>query len=400
MADEKKIERLVHVSRVFTPGTAVRSLSSFSGRWDLISEVFSVLARPGQHVALFGDRGVGKTSLANVLGESFSKNTDTSYLRSVRHGCSSGDTFQTLWRTLFRRLGHEQDELWIASPATILDVISGFHGKALIVIDELDRFDDQDGLSLLADTIKTLSDEDAKATLVLVGVSESIGQLIGDHKSIGRALVQVKVPRMSRSDLMQIVTRGLADLGMSASEGQVARIATLSEGLPHYTHLLAFHAAERAVQDDRLETTASDVDAALGRAVDKAQDDIQKAYSNAVFSPRADNLFKEVLLACALAEKDEVGFFTAGAVRQPLASILHRNVDIPAFARHLNEFTKHEHGSVLEKRGGSHRQKYRFTDPMLQPYIILKGIASKLLSESEVQRFRAEERTPAIPDGM
>src|SRR5439155_19716416 len=39
----------------------------------------------------------------------------------------------------------------------------------LIVIDELDRLEDDDTISLLADTIKTLSDHSIPGTLMLVG---------------------------------------------------------------------------------------------------------------------------------------------------------------------------------------------------------------------------------------
>jgi hypothetical protein len=46
-----------------------------------------------------------------------------------------------------------------------------------------------DALTALADTIKTLSDRATDSTVVLVGVARSIGELVGEHASIVRALV-------------------------------------------------------------------------------------------------------------------------------------------------------------------------------------------------------------------
>lgn len=397
---KKKFERLYDLSQTFTPGTPIKNLGDFSGRWELVSSVYSVLFQPGQHVALFGDRGVGKTSLANILGESFAEKTAKS-IRSVRQACSSGDTFTSVWRGIFKKLGISVDDIWTASPSSIIEMLDGLDYRPLLVIDELDRFDDQDGLSLLADTIKAMSDETVRATIVLVGVSDTLEQLIGDHESIGRALVQIKVDRMTERDLSDIVTRGLNRMKMTASEADVRRVARLSEGLPHYTHLLAHSAAERSIQDDRWIMSGEDVDTAIASAVQKAQDTIRNAYAKAIFSPRPDNLFEKVLLACALAHKNEVGYFSPRDVRDPLNEILDREtpIEISAFVRHLNEFTTGPHGQVLQKRGERRKWGYRFSDPMLQPYILLKGIANKSITEQQLAALRPVQPN-SFPDGI
>ncbi len=52
----------------------------------------------------------------------------------------------------------------------------------------------------MADTIKTLSDWGTEATIILVGVGDSIDQLIEEHESVVRALVRIHMPRMSVDD--------------------------------------------------------------------------------------------------------------------------------------------------------------------------------------------------------
>lgn len=56
-------------SAVFTPAVPISSDSLFAGRSTQISKLVDAINQRGQHAVLFGERGVGKTSLANVLGE-------------------------------------------------------------------------------------------------------------------------------------------------------------------------------------------------------------------------------------------------------------------------------------------------------------------------------------------
>jgi hypothetical protein len=88
-------------------------------------------------------------------------------------------------------------------------------------------------------------------------------------------------------------------------------------------------------------------------------------------------LYSQVLLACALAETDEFGYFAANDVCPPMAGIMKRKYDIPSFARHLASFSTVERGSVLKKTGTKRRFRYRFTDPLMQPFVIMKGLADR-----------------------
>jgi len=47
--------------------------------------------------------------------------------------------------------------------------------------------------------------------------------------------------------------------------------------------------------------------------------------------------------------------------------------DIPAFAQHLNDLSESGRGPVLQKKGSTRRFRYRFINPLLQPYVIMKG---------------------------
>jgi hypothetical protein len=47
----------------------------------------------------------------------------------------------------------------------------------------------------------------------------------------------------------------------------------------------------------------------------------------------------------------------------------------------LRRFSSEEGGFILIKRGGDRQQIFRFADPMMQPYVIIKGIQSKMIDE-------------------
>lgn len=398
----EKAARLAYAGQVFTPGSPVSHLSMFAGRWSQIRDVANAVGQTGQHAVIYGERGVGKTSLSNVLTEIFGEMKNKFDFNSARVNCNSSDSFATLWITVLRELEIEITEAGFPTGAPTPEDIRHLLGKqqqpCLIIIDELDRLDDDEALSLLADTVKTLSDHSTPATVVLVGVADSIMELIGDHQSVERALVQIPMPRMSLDELKEIVDKGAEKLDLTIGKESRLRIARLSDGLPHYTHLLALYASQRAITDDRNEIIDSDVSSAIQVAVEKVQHSILSAYRTAIRSTRSGSLFKEVLLACALADKDDLGYFSAGSVRQPMSRIMGKPYEIASYARHLDAFTKFERGSVLIKNGQPRNYFYRFQNPILQPYVILMGIATGTISEEFLEELaRFNRANPELP---
>jgi hypothetical protein len=186
---------------------------------------------------------------------------------------------------------------------------------------------------------------------------------------------------MSAEELHEVLDKGTAKLGMQIAPDAKSRIAKLSQGLPHYTHLLGLHSARMAIDDQRLTIQSGDVKPAVSKAVADAQQSLRDDYRRAVSSPQKDNLYTHVLLACAMAETDEFGYFAAGDVRGPLSKIMGRRYEIPSFAKHLNDFCQTARGAVLKKSGVKHKFRYRFTSPLMQPLIIMKGMMDGLVND-------------------
>lgn len=389
MADSReRYGRLARATGVFTPGSPIDSLDLFSGRMEQVSDILNAYSTKGQHVALFGERGVGKTSIANILAEALAARPGSPRPTSVRVGCTAGDIYEDIWRAVFKKLGIEHEPVELLQPEHVRQLLETLDTPTLVVVDEFDRLADSQTATLFADTIKLLSDEPTKATILLVGVADSIDQLMGDHKSVGRALRQVQIPRMSTRELEGIIEKGAKHIDLKVSSAHRTQIAGLSEGLPHYTHALGLYATQRAIEDDRDELNDNDIEAAKSVSVRKAQRTIITAYNKATRSAHQDVLFDRVLLACALAPKDELGMFAARDIVQPLSMIMGHHYDIPAFARHLKQFSSDERGNILQRHGEQRRYFYRFDDPMMQPFVILDGLSKQLITDARLAEIK------------
>lgn len=390
MADpRKRFSRLGQATAVFTPGSPINSLELFSGRFEQVSDILNAYNTRGQHVAMYGERGVGKTSIANILADALAARPGASRPASARCGCASQDSYQTVWMSLFKKLSIEVEDPYLElRPEHVREYLAGVQWPTLVVVDEFDRLNDVNSVSLFADTIKLLSDEPTEATILLVGVADSIDGLVGDHKSVGRALKQVQIPRMTTDELEGIIEKGAEKIPLKVTQKQQHYIASLSEGLPHYTHALGLYASQCAIENDREALHNSDIEAAKSTSVRKAQRTIITAYNLATRSAHKDAIFDRVLLACALAKKDELGFFAAREVATPLSAIMGSTYDIPAFARHLKQFSSEERGNILQLHGEERRFFYRFDDPMMQPYVILDGLAKRIIDDDKLQHIK------------
>ncbi len=234
----------------------------------------------------------------------------------------------------------------------------------------------------MADTIKLFSDTDVQGTIILVGVAASIGELISEHQSIARNIAQIIVEPMNNAELAEIIQKGYSKSGLSFEAGVDYKVAALSQGYPHYTHLLGLWAGRKAIEANREEVTHADLEQAIPAALQNAAGGIRQDYENAVVSSQPDNLFRDVLLACAIADKDSLGRFGIKALREPLRKILNSpNIRTVAYQGHLAKFCETKRGAVLKRSGNRHNYRWQFTNPQLVPYVRLDGIKRGKITE-------------------
>ena len=389
--------------QAFTPHQPISLPEFLRGRLELIYRLEDVVHTEGLHVVLYGDRGTGKTSLVRVAAYLVQEPDNPRGLRCTFVSCTADDTFSSIWRRVGqqillsqRQIGFAQHETLkitgrldldsaILSPNDARIILEALPHRTVIMFDEFDRLKNVETLTLMADTIKYFSDYAVQSTLVFVGVGKSLSDLLHEHQSISRNIAQIPVEPMPVGELAQIIQKGYDHVGLSFTQGLDEKIARLSQGYPHYTHLLGLWSGRKTIGDDRVLVTLQDATAAIPHVLQNAEGGLQEQYERAVNSTNPAALFKQVLLACALANKDSLGRFPVRAVQEPLKKITGTEYTTGAYQSHLGRFCESERGPVLERSGKSRSYRWRFLNPQLIPYILLQGIRSNMIQASVVE---------------
>jgi MoxR-like ATPase len=129
--DETQAHKLeVQAARVFQPRAPVSVREFFAGRWNQITTLADAVSQTGLHVVIYGERGVGKTSLANIVKpiiEAFDDPIELVQQASdhdspqktkpsrivIKANANSGYTFSSIWKKLL------EDLTWLDDSETI-----------------------------------------------------------------------------------------------------------------------------------------------------------------------------------------------------------------------------------------------------------------------------------------
>ncbi len=400
----------LRLSSVFQPAAPINSEKLFRGRISQIRAVVDAINQPGRHAILFGGRGVGKTSLGKTLRAKLTTAEPVPVL-SPLITCDSSDDYSTVWTKVFAEIEYQASNEQPADPTIELGHIREVpldwtpfevrrrieslarRGILYIVLDEFDKVVDRGVRQLIADTIKVFSDHAVNATLIVIGVSDDATGLIEDHRSIARCLAQIPMPRMPQAEIGQIVTLGLKKVGMAINEDALYQIIGLSKGLPSYAHLLALHASREALDRRTLTVQVDHVQHAIKVAISQTEETIRTDYDNATYSSRK-TLHSAVLLACAMAKTDEFGRFQPNDVCGPMREVTGEEYTSDRFSGHLKQFCEVNRGAVLKKTGGEYRWRYQFRNPLLQPFVLMKGLDAGLVSKEVLDLRMDDERYP------
>jgi Cdc6-like AAA superfamily ATPase len=369
---------------IFDPKSPIDDEKLFAGRIDQINDVLEAVYQRGGHAVIFGERGVGKTSLAKIIDKKVAPIIGELRVNFV--SCGKRDDFYTIWGNAFNNFSVEDSDPATlfrekANPYNVYNAIEDnqTEGQTIYVFDEFDRIEDKDTLFLMADLIKHLSNNPMRATVLIVGVGDTLDDLFASHESISRCCSQIKMPRMDEPELNEILSERFPKMGITVEDDVAKRIVKLSQGLPGYVHLLAQLCLRSAI--DRKSTIVSqiDLDEALKKAVEKADQRTRQDYYKAISSSRKDNKYEEFLVACALTESNELGWFNAGSIRDPYSKIRGKTMEIPNYSTNLSNLCSDERGPALIKSGVQKRYQYRFANPLLQPLAIMIGVQKGLI---------------------
>ena len=382
-----KEEKLNLLNRVFTPSAPIKERDFFIGRKRQLEKVRDAINTIGQHVVLYGERGVGKTSLANIMSHIYTN------LYPVKITCERNATFQSLWSRVFSEIQYSQTVQGIGFNAEkrteLVDIAALYHNntcgneianvievlkklplhKFLFIFDEFDRVNNEQVRILFAQLIKILSDNCSNVTIVLVGIGENVCELLEEHLSVERCLKQVKMPKMHDDECLDIITSGLKKIELNISTAVANRIVNFSSGFPHYVHLICNLGAMELILNDKLDFTQEYLTIAIRKAIENSGESLRLAYQKAVGSIEVSKNWGQIVNACATALHDDNDAFSIKQIENAYKELRYEQVNIPYY---ISRLCKEEHGILLKKIGTGKNARYKFVNPMMKVFIKLK----------------------------
>ncbi|MBQ3259777.1 MAG: ATP-binding protein [Alistipes sp.] len=377
------------VRDVFTPNKPVDSIGLFCGRSNEVARIVESVNTDGLHVLLYGDRGVGKTSLARITGEILTKSgvVEKCYIKR----CDRSDTFRTIVMHFldsvgikcaikesigvsgtigFKDCGFGQTSTKemlnidnIDSPSWVASKIE--HIKGLFLIDEFDVLKDDEDKKKIAELIKQLSDANSKLTIFVVGISKTARELIAGHPSVQRCVKEIHLKRMYDHELTAIIENGENRLQMTFAKDVKKRIVQISAGFPYFTHLLALKTAEEAIVIDKTTISKDDFRRAVTRSVDDLEGSLRDKYNSAINGNKKERN-TNILLAAALCGED---IFRAQDLKLNYNTITKQNISQQELNNFLTPNIISEGYTTILQRVG--KGLYRFNDPRMPSYIKL-----------------------------
>ena len=376
MALSEKTKSLL--KQAFRPHTPIEDPDSFVGREKERDQVVEAVEEPGLQVVIFGERGAGKTSLANI---------GTSGVQRVRVFCERDVTFNTLCQHIaleYQKLvpkrvvyDAQADVLKVEGTVLPLNKLTGntlrrilpTDGPFCIVLDELDRVTDKAVVAKVAELAKNISTYQNNLTMVLVGVAGTADELLAGHASNFRNLRQVSLDRMTSPELLDIIKRGERVLGLKFSESVRSRIVELSDRFPYYLHLLATGAARAALIRDSVAVQDRDLVAGIKAAATDADQSLRKTYDDAVLSVKRSEIYRQILWGLASLPGAS---HTVAEIAEAANSIAVQEggteVTVQAIGQALKKLVTDERRKILIPRAGG---IYSFSNPLMKGFVRL-----------------------------
>lgn len=409
------LDYLAKCEQAFQPFTPIKLPDFFKGRKGHVESLVRELNTPGRQVAIYGERGVGKTSLAELA--CFFARFDDQATQLVR--CESASTYDDIFEQLLveanveflpesresdgghsvqarlgplsgaRRRGTRTTDRFILSGRRMGPPLLLKHfrdSKGLLIIDEYDRVTDSATHTRLAETLKHFSDAASRTKIVIVGVAETLAGLIGEHQSLTRSLAQIELGRMPLDELAEIVTTGEERTSVVFHDGVRKKIIGLSDGFPYYTHLLCKYAAMEAgkvLQHDpaaNVVVTQVEYEHALREAVRVGEASFSEAYKSAVITvKRKTDMFKDILWAVAYAEKTEV---QVQDIADNVGLIKGDKPTVNSLSNCLGRLIKPDKNEVLTRVRQGY---YRFSNPLMRAYVRLILEQHKIATNGQME---------------
>lgn len=384
-----------------SPSSPIRELQLLKGRAEQVDQIRKAFFSVGRHVFIFGDRGVGKSSLALAAGYWLSG----PQMSPVQVACN-GQTFFQIIREIgnqllnidpfgpiasqktkvgFNRFGLSAEmetsllQRTVPSLSTLNEAVSvidfssrRFDTEPVIIVDEFDQLADVSDRQAFADFIKQLGDRQVPAKFFFTGIGNSLDELLAGHESSYRYLATVPLKPLDWSGRLEIVNEAAAALGIEVDAGSAYRIGACSDGFPHYVHLVCEKLFWRMYEDPQayVQSQPEHYVAAIQDAVIDVGASLKAQYELATLKYKDE--YQEVLWS--VADHHEFKRPSADIYQSYLEIMKQRSqsktLNRDRFNARMNSLKQPSHGAILI---GSRTGWYELREPIMRGFIRLKA---------------------------
>jgi hypothetical protein len=349
----------------------VTTRDRLAGRGDTLASLIAAIEQQRAHVVLYGERGIGKTSLVHVFAETA---REARYL--VLYGsCGVEARFDEMFRTFAAEIpllyhsqvsptGDEKEHnrsfadllgTGHVDPRELADLFQRIVGtRVILVLDEYDRVADPAFRRDVAELIKNLSDRAARVQLLLTGVASNLDELIGFTPSIRRNIVGLAVGPMADSELTDILARAEGATGLRFAPDARSLIVRMSGGSPYLARLLGNRAAGRALDEGRDLVGETDVIAGTEAVLAEWNAGLPRRVQAQLLRPEVRRAWP-LLIAAARASGTPDGWFGLHDVVLETGT-----ADLSSVGQTLEGFTGAIDLFDLEPGSGGREARYRF----------------------------------------
>tara|TARA_R110000850_G_scaffold3709_4_gene17333 strand:- start:1335 stop:2708 length:1374 start_codon:yes stop_codon:yes gene_type:complete len=429
------------INRLLFPAQPVNSIEHLFGREKELGRIERALYAAGRHIFIFGDRGIGKSSLAATAANQY-QSSDAEYIdvscspdsnfsdvianiayKAVNESRFSKRTYSESLGVNLRFLNYKNDRnvtlkeihnevRSLLDAVEILREVSLIYSKkTIVVVDEFDRMQDAKERALFADLLKHLGDKRVNIKFIFTGVSATINDLLGAHESAIRQLETIELSKMNWDARWHIVLNALDNFNIGIDREILIRIAAVSDGYPYYVHLitekLMWHLFSKDENVDQV--SKDDYHIALNDAIESISAELKLPYEKATLQRSTD--FEKILWATADSEylhryiKDMYSSYKFVMKQFPDEPVLDKN----QFGTKVRSLKKISHGEILLS-DDSKSGLYVYKEKVLRGYVRMQAeshgveLIGEVEQEKVIQHATARASTgyfqSKIPEGV
>lgn len=413
---------------VVSPAQPIQSIEHLVWRHEELARIEKALFMTGRHIFIYGDRGVGKSSLAATAATQW----QSSDAEPIRVACGPDGTLESVVANIAyiaiqasrlhnikssRRAGlnlrilsvdagrdvnlHDlqaQIRSGIDAVEILREAIQLHSERSIIVIDEFDRIASIEQRARFADLIKQLGDRGRDIRIIFAGVGRSLQDLLGAHASAIRQLDTILLATLPWDGRFQIVTKATNAFELKIDHEIVLRIAAVSDGYPSYIHKITEKMLWRAYEDTKVvhEIGWPHYHGALNDAISESYASFAEAYGTAV-NQQADD-YEEVLWSTA--DSDYLQRYITD-MYSSYEYIMEKRTDRPRldadkYSARIRSLRGRACGEILTPVKGK-RGMYQFRENMFRGYVRLQAEAHgvELVGKSHEIPIKQVSHVPA-----